>query len=143
MAQIPGWARECTALEAITLKAGGCRGRGETVDKSQSSCRSPKVALDTLRDRKSTKEATSRQELWLTATNDMSRLGVERKARVVWGTSRGWYKRKAQGGSLATVGHWAIPAEGLTKTTCGQAHSFRLWLLGNKKEAEMCSVHKS
>ena len=57
-------------------KAGGRSGLGRPVEKSQSSCSSPKVAMETLREGLAFRASTSGHETWLAATAAISKQEV-------------------------------------------------------------------
>ena len=76
VALIPGWASEWTAVKAAMQKAGGRSGLGRLVEKSHSSCSSPKVAMETLREGLAFRASTSGHETWLAATAAISKQEV-------------------------------------------------------------------
>ena len=73
VALIPGWASEWTAVKAATQKAGGRSGLGRPVEKSHSSCSSPKVAMETLREGLAFRASTSGHETWPAAIAAISK----------------------------------------------------------------------
>ena len=73
VARIPGWASEWTAVNAAVRKGGGRSGLGRPVEKSQSSCSSPKVAMETLREGLAFRASTSGHETWPAAIAAISK----------------------------------------------------------------------
>ena len=106
-------------------KASGRSGLGRLVEKSHSSCSSPKVAMETLREGLAFRASTSGHEPWLAATATMSKQAV-RKGGLLWtvesgacceveelpveemAAAGGWARR------LAACGCQAVPAEEMT-----------------------------
>ena len=106
-------------------KASGRSGLGRLVEKSHSSCSSPKVAMETLREGLAFRASTSGHEPWLAATAAMSKQAV-RKGGLLWTVESGACceveelpveEMTAAGGwahRLAACGCQAVPAEEMT-----------------------------